>query len=206
MPRAWPLALREQMVERHQQGETLTAIAAALKVPYRSVRRWWHRFQEAGADGLHTHYDHCGPKGPKAPAAVHNAALAAKREHPSWGAGLIRLELVKQFGAAVPQPRALQRWFRAAGLQPLRAQRPPVERCRGSTAHQVWEMDAKEQMRLADDSGSCVLSVTDEGTGAVLGLAPFPPVSLVGGGAGRRAGGPAGALCRVGVPRAAARG
>jgi transposase len=180
MPRALPLALREEIVRRRQQGEPLTAIAVALKVPYRTVRRWWHKYQEKGPAGLQTHYDHCGPKGPKAPPAVHAAALELKREHPTWGAGLIRLQLVEQFGAgAVPQERALQRWFRAAGLQPPRAQRPPVERRRGKEAHQVWQMDAKEQMRLGDGTGTSVLSVTDEATGAILELAPFPPVSLV---------------------------
>ena len=179
MPQAWPLALREQIVQRHQQGEPLTEIAAALKVPYRTVRRWWHRHQQEGVEGLHTRYAHCGPKGPKAPPAVHAAALELKREHPSWGAGLIRLQLVEQFAASeVPQVRALQRWFRAAGLQPVRGKQPPVEKSRGKEAHQVWQMDAKEQMRLGDGTGTSVLSVTDEATGAVLGLAPFSPLSL----------------------------
>jgi transposase len=179
MPQALPLALREQVVRRHQQGEALTQIAAALQVPYRTVRRWWHRYQQAGPEGLHTHSSRCGPKAPKAPPAVHAAALALKREHPSWGAGLIRLQLVEQFAASqVPQARALQRWFRAAGLQPARGKRPPVEKSRGQAAHQVWQMDAKEQMRLGDGTGTSVLSVTEEATGAVLGLAPFPPLSL----------------------------
>lgn len=179
MPQAWPLALREQMVQRHQQGEPLTEIAAAVKVPYRTVRRWWHRYQQEGAAGLHTRYAHCGPKGPKAPPPVHAAALALKREHPSWGAGLIRLQLVEQFAPGeVPQVRAIQRWFQAAGLQPVRAKRPAVEKSRGKAAHQVWQMDAKEQMRLGDGTGTSVLSVTEEATGAVLALAPFSPLSL----------------------------
>jgi hypothetical protein len=143
------------------------------------VRRWWHRYPQEGREGLHTHYAHCGPKGPKAPPAVPAAALELKREHPSWGAGLIRLQLVERFAASeVPQVRAIQRWFHAAGLQPVRGKRPPVEKSRGKEAHQVWQMDAKEQMRLGDGTGTSVLSVTDEATGAVLGLAPFSPVSL----------------------------
>ena len=180
MPRALPLALREEIVRRREQGEPLTAIAEALQVPYRTVRRWWHKYEQAGPDGLQTQYAHCGPQGPKAPPAVHAAALEQKRDHPNWGAGQIRLQLVERFGAAaVPQERALQRWFQAAGLQPSRSIRPPVERSRGKEAHQVWQMDAKEQMRLGDGTGTSVLSVTEEATGAVLELAPFPPVSLV---------------------------
>jgi transposase len=192
MPRALPLPLREQIIRRHQQGEALTVIAHDLNVPYRTARRWWHRYQEAGDAGLRTHYDRCGPQGPRAPAAVHAAALALKLEHPPWGAGLIRLKLVAQFGEEpVPQERALQRWFAAAKLQPARTTRPLVPRERGQTGHAVWEMDAKEQMRLADGTGMSVLTVTDEASGALLAVTPFPPVSLVGGRHGRGASGDA---------------
>jgi hypothetical protein len=188
MPQALPFPLREQIIRRHQQGETLSVIAQDLHVPYRTARRWWHRYQEAGDAGLQTHYDRCGPAGPRTPAEVHAAALALKREHPPWGAGLIRLKLVAQFGdEKVPQERALQRWFAAAKLQPARTKRPLVPRERGAEGHAVWEMDAKEQMRLADGTGTCVLTVTDEASGALLAVTPFPPVSVVGGERGRGA-------------------
>ena len=127
MPQAWPLALREQMVQRHQQGEPLTVIADALKVPYRTVRRWWHRYQQEGMEGLHTRYARCGPTGPKAPPAVPAAALELKREHPSWGAGLIRLQLVEQFAPSeVPQVRAIQRRFVKNAIVRPRADSPVV--------------------------------------------------------------------------------
>ena len=188
MPRALPLPLREQIVRRHPQGETLTAIAHDLSVPYRTVRRWWHRHQQDGDAGLHTHYDRCGSQTPRAPAAVHTAALALKQEHPPWGAGLIRLQLIARFGEAdVPQVRALQRWFVTAGLQPVRTKQPPVPRERGQEGHAVWEMDAKEQIRLADGTGTSVLTLADEASGALLEVTPFPPVSVVGGAAPRGA-------------------
>lgn len=178
MPAALPVPLRQQMAQLHAEGHRLTEIARQLAVRYRTVRSWWRRYCREGEAGLRPHYERCGIRGPKAP-AVHRAALALKREHPTWGAGLIRVELGRQFPAdTLPQARALQRWFRAAGLQPARAQQPPVVRQRGREAHAVWQVDAKERMRLADGSGTSVLTVTDEATGALLGLTPFPPVSL----------------------------
>jgi transposase len=182
MPRSLPFPVREQIVQRHQRGEPLTWIAADLELPYSTVRQWWRRYRDEGAAGLHTRYQNCGPKGPKTAPAIQAAALAMKREHPSWGAGLIRVQLVAQFSAQlVPQIRAIQRWFQAAGLQPRRAQRPPQERHRAQAPHETWQMDAKEQMRLGDGSGTSVLTVTDEASGAVIGYTPFPPVYLVGG-------------------------
>jgi transposase len=200
MPTPLPFPLRQQIVQRHQQGETLGAIAHDLHVPPATVRDWWHRFRDQGEAGLQTHYDRCGPKEPKAGPVLHQAALTMKREHPTWGAGLIRLALAEPFaGQRLPHPRTLQRWFRAAGLQPLRAQRPPMERQRGKEPHAVWEIDAKERLRLADGSGTSVLTVTDEASGALLGATPFPPVSLESGLPERGAASAAGAVRTVGA-------
>lgn len=198
MPAALPVPLRQQMARLHAEGHRLTEIAVQLEVRYRTVRSWWRRYCREGDAGLRPHYERCGPRGPRAP-AVHAAALALKREHPTWGAGLIRVELAHQFPAeTMVQARALQRWFRAAGLQRPRAKQPPVVRQRGREAHAVWEVDAKERLRLADGSGASVLTVTDEATGALLGLPPFPPLPLESGPGGFGAAGAASLLCPVG--------
>jgi hypothetical protein len=44
--------------------------------------------------------------------------------------------------------------------------------------HQVWAVDAKEQMRLKDGSAASWLVVTDEGSGAILDAQAFPPQKL----------------------------
>ena len=195
MPPPLAFPLRQELVRRHQQGETLVALAEAMKIPPATVRNWWQRFRREGEAGLQTRYQHCGPQGPKAGPAVHQAALAMKRAHPTWGAGLIRLQLQQQFpDQPLPQKRAIERWIQKAGLQPPRAQRPPVERERGKAPHAVWEIDAKERLRLGDGSASSVLTMTDEASGALLGATPFPPVSLDPGGGDRGATGPAGAV------------
>ena len=177
MPQPLPFPLRQELVRRHAQGETLLAIAQEHERPLSpTVRNWWRRYRQTGDAGLQTHYARCGPQGPKAGARIQQAALALKRDHPQWGAGLIRLALQPQFpGQYLPQERAIQRgWFQAAGLAPPRTHRPPIERERGQEAPEVWEVDAKERFRLADGTGSSVLTVTDEASGALLGALPFP--------------------------------
>ena len=55
------------------------------------------------------------------------AALALRREHPIWGAGLIRVMLRRQLPQdAPPAERTLQRWFVRAGLAPAPAGRRPA--------------------------------------------------------------------------------
>jgi hypothetical protein len=179
MPRAIPRPVREQIVERHAHGEKLGRIAASLALSYRAVQALCKCYEQQGEAGLENGYGRCGKQGVQFAPAVQQAALQMKREHARWGGGLIRLQLAEQFPAQKrPGVRTLQSWFAAAGLQPARAQRPPQVRRRGSEPHAVWQMDAKERMRLADGTGTSTLEVTDEASGALLGAEPFPPVSL----------------------------
>jgi hypothetical protein len=190
MPRALPLPLREQVIDLRCQGHSPAAVAHALHVKERTVRHLWGRYQQRGRAGLETDYARCGRPGCRFPAELVEAALALKRQHPRWGAGFIRIELAERFpDTALPGMRTLQAWFAAATLQPARAQRPPMERERAQEVHAVWEMDAKERMRLGDGSGTSTLTVTDEASGAMLGTEVFPPVSLD---AGRDDGGASG--------------
>ncbi len=183
MPAAIPQPIREELVRRHQAGEPLSEIAKALGLSYRAARGLWRRFREQGEKGLDTDYANCGPPGPRFPKALHQAALALRREHPRFGAGLIRLKLEDQFpGEALPSERTLNRWIQAAGLQPLRGRQPKVPADWAKAPHEVWQIDAKERLRLADGSGCCQLSVVDEGSGAALGAVAFPPLALEPGG------------------------
>ena len=187
MPRALPLPVRQQIVLRHQQGERLKQIALSEGIAYRTVLGCWRRYRDLGEEGLAIHYDRCGPQEPKFPKQQIEAALALKRAHPRWGAGLIRLQLAKQFAnQPLAAERTLQTWFREAGLQPVRAVQPPVDKQRAKDAHEVWQIDAKERMHLADGSPTSVLSVTDEASGALLGVVPFPPLPLDASGRHRR--------------------
>ena len=202
MPAAIPRPIREELIRRHQAGEPLTEIAEALGLSYRAARGLWRRFRERGEKGLDNAYANCGVPGPRFPKEVCQAALALRREHPRFGAGLIRVKLQDQFpGQALPSERTLNRWIQEAGLQPLRGRRPKVPADWAKAPHEVWQIDAKERLRLADGTDSSQLSVVDEGSGGALGAVPFPPLALEPGAA---AGGPKGAPRAVRVLGAAA--
>ena len=178
MPQAVPLPLREQIVQLYQQGCSYQTIARTVPVKARTIRSLCQRFRQRGQDGLAPDYDRCGHPGSRFAANLKEQALAWKREHRRWGAGFLRLQLAQRFPQTpLPAERTLQAWFQAAGLQPARAQAPPVERQAAQAVHEVWQMDAKERMRLADGSGTSTLTVTDEASGALLETVVFPPVS-----------------------------
>lgn len=206
MPQAIALPLREQIVALRQQGMPLTKIARQLELSYGAVRRCWQRFCREGSAGLSPHYARCGCQKRRYPRALQETALALKREHPRWGGGLIRVELAQQFPkVALPSVRSLQRWFTQAHLQPPRSQRPAGISQRSRCVHEVWELDAKERMRLADGTPTCVLNVTEEASGALLGALVFPPVSLEPGSGNRCPAGDAGPVCSLGTSHAYSR-
>jgi hypothetical protein len=196
MPCAIPQPLREEIVSRHQAGETLAGIALDLKLCYRSVRGIWQRYRQRGAAGLPPDYARCGRPGPRGAPELYAAALAAKRAHPRWGGTLIRLHLGEQFPAQpLPSVRTLQEWFRQAGLQTPRNRRPSAPRTRAREVHAVWQLDGKEGMRLADGTPTVTLTLVDEASGAVLSTAAFPPQQVRAGAGPRRA-----RLAAPGVP------
>ena len=177
MPKPVPGAVRQVIVQRHQQGEALETIADELGMSFWTVRNIWRGYRDRGEAGLRPAYENCGRKGVRSARLIYRAALWLKRAHPTWGAGLIRLLIEEKWpGQAVPHERTLQRWFRAAGVNRASRQRlPRQERERGKVAHEVWQMDAKERIRLRDDSQASWLMVTDERTGAALAGKVFPP-------------------------------
>jgi transposase len=179
MPAPLRVESRRQIVERHQQGETLKSISAELKLPYVSVKAIWRHWRKHGK--LTPNYEKAQQRGTRRYGPLYAEGVEMKRQHPRWGAGLIRVELQKQFpDLPMPSERTLQRWFRQAaiGRSPkMRQTRQPTV-LRGQQPHQVWAVDAKEKLRLADGTGASWLVMTDEASGAVLEAEVFPPLPV----------------------------
>jgi hypothetical protein len=147
-----------------------------LDLYYGTVRNIWYHYQRTGH--LIPNYEACAQSGVRKGQAIYERAVALKRLHPSWGAGLIWVELADEFRETeLPSERTLQRWFHRAGLveKRLKDRLPDGKVERGSAVHEVWALDAKEQMRLLDGSDASWVAITDEGSGALLQARAFPP-------------------------------
>jgi hypothetical protein len=169
MPRALPVPVREP----------IAVVAAELDLAYYSVRTIWRRYRDGGVAALPPDYARCGRTGIRGPRLIYRAACWLRRRHPTWGAGLIRAKLVDRYpDEPIADERTLRRWFAAAGLTrpppPPRAAPPP----RATVPHQTWQLDAKEQIRLGDDTRASWLLATDEASGATLEPEVFPPRDL----------------------------
>jgi transposase len=178
MPAALSMRERRKIIERREQGHSFREIAEELKRNYETVRKLYHRYLQRGQ--LEPAYNKCSHHGVHKNEAVYQRAIQLKQAHPKWGAGLIWVELAEEFAEVeLPSERTLQRWFRRGGAQnPAPERNPRPFAGRGKGAHEVWAMDAKEQVELGDGTFVSWLSVTDEGSGAILGAFLFPHQTL----------------------------
>lgn len=174
MARALAVPVRLAVFRRWQRGQTAAEIADALALAPRTVRHLLQRFRRR-PEGLAPAYDRCGWPRPWPDPAVYQQALELRRLHPGWGAGLIRVVLRERWPKAVlPSTRTLRRWFSRAGLGPApRGRKPSPPRDRATRVHDVWQMDAVEQLRLRDGRRASWLRLTDEFSGAVLHTKAF---------------------------------
>lgn len=180
MPRPLPLPLRQAIWQRFQAGQDSPTIAAALDLEPRTVRRLVGRFRQTGTSAMGPSYDRCGAATPKPAESLLQAALGLRRQHPTWGAGLIHVMLRHQLpDDSLPAVRTLQRWFQSAGLSPAPAgRRPAADSRRAQRPHEVWQMDAAELVKLRTGQLVSWLRIVDECSGAVLQTAVFPPGPL----------------------------
>ena len=155
MPRATDLSLRLALDRMARLGATASEIARQLDLPLSTVRGLTRRALQAGADhtpaALQPRYHACGPRPLAAPPAL-ETTLELRRQHPRWGAGRIRVELMRMnLRHELPSSRTIQRWLRRHDLAPA-----PPGRPRGSSwqraehPHDTWQVDAVDQKRIAE--------------------------------------------------------
>ena len=176
MPQAIPVPIREKIVKLKKRGKTIEAIAEQLELSFSTVRQIWRRYRDKGEEGLAINYQCCGRRGIRSPQFVSKQAIKLRTEHPKWGAGLIRVVMQQKWpDLQIPSERTLQRWFLAQGLSKRKNRYLTQNRTRANSVHEVWQMDAKERVALADKSQSSWMTITDERSGAIIASVIFPP-------------------------------
>ena len=76
----------------------------------------------------------------------------------------------------VPSARTLQRWFKAKGVYKAKSSFPLTQPLWATAVHDIWQVDAKEQLQLASKEKACYLTIVDETSGCLLQAFVFPPL------------------------------
>jgi transposase len=179
MPAPIPMPVRQVIFKRWRKGESVVILAKELNLSVRTVQHLIRRFDVRGQNGLETDYARCSTNKLPTDSNSFQKAIAMRQQHPGWGGGLIRVVLKEQGIESCPSVRTLQRWFRrslSASAPPGR--RPASDDRRAHAPHDVWQMDAVDQLPLASGQQVSWLRVVDECSGAVLQTTIFPPAFL----------------------------
>jgi transposase len=174
MGRALTISTREEIMRLFVSGQNAYSISKALNLSYSTVNGLCKRIKEGGVAFLPARYGDCGRRPAREQNPLYQKLLDMRREHPEWGAEYLLVQMSK-FGPPLPSPRTLQRWFRKEGFSCLRGRAPKTVKVWSSKVHDIWQVDAKEQVSLPGGEEVCWLSVTDEKSGALLGAVLFPP-------------------------------
>ena len=174
MARAIPPSLRQEIVRQCKQGKTVQFVSEQLGLGYAGVAKIWRQYRQHGQTALELQYHRCGRKPIYGP-SIRQAIEQARSSNEDLGAPIIRSRLLAQGKFdKVPHERTIQRWWKAQGTNKVRGTRPKGNNAYTDQIHHTWQVDGKENVKLADDSKVCYLSCTDEASCGFLQGHVFP--------------------------------
>jgi len=168
-------AVRRAIWNRAKRQQPVEQIASELGLPERTVRHLLSKLRKHGEQALEPSYGDCGIRRTDAFEKMRKTLFRLHQQHSNWGAGRLLVELRRiSSKKRLPSDRTVQRWLREQAIPPAKPGRPKRERpVRSETPHEVWQVDAVEQKRLATGEMFSWLRVADECSGAVLGTVVF---------------------------------
>ena len=177
MGQAKSLSIRQEAILLKKAGRTNAQIAETLQVGLGTVKNLWKRYMAEGESGLSTLYSRCGRRCDSKGEIAFRLVRLLKHLHPPWGVPLIILKIEEKYPQV--QLRSVRQYqrrlFEGSGKLPPPILPPPIVLDRARIAHDTWQIDAKERFSLLDGKEVCYLTISDEGTGAVLAAQAFPP-------------------------------
>lgn len=162
---------KQQISQKKATGESLMQISVAMQCSYETVRKWWRRERDQRKPQARGR-----PKrGPLStyPQRVREKALALKQAHPHWGPKMVKLELKKELSLSadeLPSPARLSVLFKEccpSAVQPRQRRLLPPPDPKVRAAHQRWQMDAKEGLRVGAERVN-VQEIRDMYTGLMI--------------------------------------
>lgn len=176
MAQAKEISVRQKIALAHQQGCSYSSLARDYGMSYNTIRSICIRYQASGESGLIPHYSNCGRLISVNSERSFRLVRFIKHMHPDWGIAYILVRLKMDYpDLQFQSERHYQRRIASRGTKMPAAQLPVVSSERARLAHDSWQIDAKERIRLLDGKEYCFLNITDEKTAALLKTEAFPP-------------------------------
>lgn len=173
MGKATNLALRQSVLSLYKKGVSKTEIAKLLQIGRTTVYNIINRFNKEGESGLIPNYSNCGKNRPDHKNLIYRSIRCMRKWHPSWGAEriLAKISLARP-NWILPCTRTVNYWFNWEN--PPKAKSTPVRIPHriAKKVHEIWQVDAKEELVTLDGEKHCWLNIRDEFSGTIID----PPV------------------------------
>jgi len=168
-----PFDIRRKIIRERSGGKSYPQIVKDLGYPASvvGVRKIYKRYLEHGEEGLQTDCHRSGRR-PKYGEDIRQQVEELRKGE--RGAPYInsRLWASRQ---EVPCARTIQRWWKMAGSNRAKKGKTKAGRQDQLQAHDVWEVDGKEQIAIQTGELNTWMNVVDKATGADLFAEIFPP-------------------------------
>lgn len=171
MPQAISMAIRQSILSDYNKGVKTSSIIRAYNVSKTSIYNIIKRYKAEGEQGLRPRYDNCGKSRPNGEDFIYRAVRCLRTWHPSWGAEKIRAEMqYMRPELKLPHYRTFYKWFHWNGQLIIRPKSTlPASNPKSAKAlHEIWQIDAKEEMTTLDGQKQCWLNIVDEFSGMVI--------------------------------------
>jgi hypothetical protein len=166
---------KELIMTRKAAGDSLAQIAAALGIPFGTVRKWWRIGRDGGPAALQRTRPGRRPTGLLSQFSpdVAATALALKHAHPGWGAARVCVALQQTAalaGMRLPKRSQLAYFLHASCPAPPPLPRPPAPAPppRPHALHVCWQLDCQEGVHLADGTIASICTLREPVGGAIL--------------------------------------
>lgn len=168
-----PTTLEErlQILEWSKAGLADSQIAEKIDRSVHTVRKWRRRGTRLGRGALASEMGRPAQGALRSfPEAIRERLLAWRKAHPGWGPKTLRAELLleafcEDFGGALPSRSSIARFLKEEGLITRSYEKHsalPAPSARSATAaHQLWEMDAKGNEKVAGVGYVALINVND---------------------------------------------
>lgn len=161
------VAERETIYYGKLSGRRLSDVAEELSCSLACTRKWWRVGRDHGLEGLRRSGRKRARTGPlsRFDPSVAERALYWKRQHPKRGPTRILTDMEKDpvlKGLALPKRTALADFFKENCPELLQKRRPRLASPpRARYVHELWQVDGKEAVRLADGTIATVFEVRE---------------------------------------------
>ena len=180
MGQAIASSLRIEIVKaKKKENLSYRALSDRYKVSYHTVRNLCLSYEEQGESALVPDYSNCGRKISPSSEKAYRLVRLISHFHPSWGVPYI----VTKIGIDYPELtlQSVRTYQRRLKKDCPKVEIPPPKVPREDLindvrqVHDEWQMDAKEQIKLASGQEVSYMNITDTKSNALLKAKPFPP-------------------------------